>query len=364
MKKMLLIAIMFAVVLSISVPFAFAADGETKSVQYYDYGGIVLPCIDEIWDKENYPYVAIIGTTDSYAAIYFSNYKTYYSSSSDELVTAKGSASRYYWAVLSGNSYSNVLYGEVQWSVSAPIEGDDVDSVTVSNRSVWANYDITSNAGGVYCSASDPVIDKLVEYETNPAPAAPLYDYGGIVVPDISSCDAYDINAYPYVLLFRTGEQIHLRFFNVPFDIKPSGSYLYIRAAADGQQIKIQRSVNYLLNGYEWGTAEPADIAATNMIKSLKDEDFNDEKFAGHLIWANCDLSDADGFVYYRSVAPIPVDENSEPSIPDNIGTIVDSSTHWINALAAAITGTPFIFAFVLVAFVGISIRIICRLRK
>lgn len=48
--------------------------------------------------------------------------------------------------------------------------------------------------------------------------------------------------------------------------------------------------------------------------------------------------------------------------IMENVGTIVENSITWISDFASVITSNPLILAFVLVAFVGLSVGLIRRL--
>lgn len=48
--------------------------------------------------------------------------------------------------------------------------------------------------------------------------------------------------------------------------------------------------------------------------------------------------------------------------IMTNVGEIVSASIDWITDFANVITGNPIILAFVLVAFVGLSVGLIRRL--
>lgn len=50
------------------------------------------------------------------------------------------------------------------------------------------------------------------------------------------------------------------------------------------------------------------------------------------------------------------------PDIMSNVGEIVTASIDWITDFVNVITGNPLILAFVLVAFVGLSVGLIRRL--
>lgn len=364
MKKVFLILLIILIVLSFSIPFAYASDGDTKAVQFYNYSGIVMPDINEIWSKTEYPYVCILASGNLVAYVYFCNVPFVYNSDTDYIMTQPGAECSYYYGYLNGTEYTYVLRGDVQWQLSDIKTGSDLQCIKVGSKRSWSNHDIYySGDAQVYCAASEPVIDKVVDYEVNPV-LAPMYDYGGIVVPDISTSDAYNLTDYPYILMYQSGQSIYIYFANVPFYIQSSVNtgYLYIRSSAAGQYIRISRNINYLLNGFEWGTADPTNVSAGYTYRSFKDDDFSNGILDGQLIWSNVNLVGTDGFVYYRTVLPFLVDDT--PDIIDNVDTMVNSSIHWINSLSFAIVQTPFIFAFVLVAFVGLSIRIILRLKK
>lgn len=293
-KRVILIFMVLVIIFSICVPFASAAEGETKSVQYYNYNGIIIPSIDAIWDKANYPYVFIVGTTDSAVYVYFLNAPAWYGNSIDSMCTKINGECTYYYASISGNDKEYMLHGDCQWDISDVKTVNDGTFIRVGNRSVWSNHDVM-NTDNAYCYiyASEPVVDKLVEYETNPAPAAPLYDYGGFVVPNIESCESYDLDQFPYVAVFEASGYMILYLSDVPFVTK-NGSF---RTEEPGNYIRIQRKVNYLSNGYGWGSGV---VKASTGVKTLV--------FSNDPIWINCDVYDTNGDLYYTSVPPVPVD--------------------------------------------------------
>lgn len=362
MKKILSIALIVAVVLSITVPFASAAD--KVSVQFYNYGGIVIPDINEIWDKEAYPYV-LIRLMSSKIYVYFHDKPLYYDANKEDILTCKTDKTSLLRAELTYDEYNYILWGDVQWELTEYTRDPSYGLVTsIGDHLYWSNYDIKNDdTDEIFLSASAPVIDKVVEYNSKYMSFAPVYDYGGTLLPDLSYIGYYDLETYPYIVITGNEYLVRVYFFGAPVTITKEGSSYYLNVDAGSTYVICSGKFNEFLNGYtEYGSGTINTTSSGKLIQS------------GGVRWANFDFVDVDGTAR-PSVPPVLVSTfvgdgdsgNNDVSVSDyiyNVDAIVDHSTHWINALAAAITGTPFILAFVLVAFVGVSIRIICRLRK
>lgn len=297
-KRIILIFMVIVIIFSISVPFASAADGETKSVQYYNYNGIVIPDISEIWDKDAYPYV-LIYREGAVVYVNFLDLPLYVSSSGGALCSNADAESK--CLIVKLNVYTEnqfILGGEVQWHISDPVAVIDKFFIRPSEHTAWCNVDLYYPGGIVLgYETTEPVIDKLVEYSTDITPSAPLYDYGGLVVPSIETLEDYDLSLYPYVVLRNNGASAVLTVSTVPFVVKNSSSNKYVYTSAAGSYATASRNIVEMFNGKAWGKASSYTKDAPTMIGN-----------AAQLVWSNCDIYHEDGTLFYTSVAPVPVD--------------------------------------------------------
>ena len=350
MKKVFLFLLIISIVFSFAVPFAYASDRETKEVQFYNYNGAIVPDITEVWDSDEFPYALLRSYSSSDTVyIWFSDRPIKYNSA---FYTDIDVETKYYQVTLTGTPDDYISQGEVEWRRgSVKVSSGRTQLSTYSSSNIyWSNEDIAylNDSQNIFLFAFASIFDKTVSYSVNSFYVVSLYDYNGIVVPDITTLDNYDLSSYPYVCLGKSGVNVTLMLFqSAPY---VNGNYLI--ASSNGIQIRCTRSLNYFANGLPWGSGEVRELSA----------DYSAGYFGGEERWSNVDLSDKDGNIVYTYVAPVPI--INDVSYLDNADVMVNSSTHWINALAVSITQTPFILAFVLVAFVGLSIRIILRLKK
>lgn len=299
-KRIILIFMVLVIIFSISVPFASAADGETKSVQYYNYNGIVIPDITPVWNEQEYPYVLMYRPTSiTEIRIYFSSRPLVYDYTEKYFCTDDTGNTNYYIVYLPLEEYDYIFCGDVAWKVGNPYL--DVSYKTLQSYfascKYWSNYDIDGLNDGeeIFLHASEPVLDKLVDYNVEPSYAAALFDYNGIVVPNIETLEQYNLSDYPYVFMWEKDGKVCLRLLkDKPFYGK--NGYLYY--SSSGYEISCTRTLCAFSNGLPWGSGNEKAVTANRLVFAVDDR----------VYWANCDIYDTDGTLFYTSVAPVPVD--------------------------------------------------------
>ena len=112
----------------------------------YLYNGVELPALPG-WDKETYPYAAVIKFTNGTIPL-----EIRFLVSTSPMVNTAGNM------VKTEKPCVRWSYGEAEWTdkTEHPDTGDGTVIVTMSGA-IWANHDILKNDGTVYLAASEPV---------------------------------------------------------------------------------------------------------------------------------------------------------------------------------------------------------------
>lgn len=142
----------------------------------YLYNGVELPALPE-WDKEKYPYAAIVETI----LLLFGDIKLLYFSSTPLAFSADGGAStKVLKATDNGHGVKYVIdpsQNHTEWTYSEDVELVSGESVTIvtggltSGGSVtWCNYDMTNyEDGSLHLAASDPVPVGVLSWQKHDA---------------------------------------------------------------------------------------------------------------------------------------------------------------------------------------------------
>lgn len=117
---------------------------ESKEPVAYLYNGVRMPPLPD-WDKEKYPYAAImLVVEDSYVFRVFPE-GAYYS--------ATGGGNRTFRHDGTTMSANILMSGSASWNELKESEGGFIHL----NKTIWSNFDLLNADGSVYLAASDPI---------------------------------------------------------------------------------------------------------------------------------------------------------------------------------------------------------------
>lgn len=366
LRKIFVILLVIAIVAAVAAPFALAAEA-TVPVQFYDYGGISLFDIDEIWDKEKYPYCVIQSNSNSTTGIYFFDNVIYYDSSTAKLVTDADVVTNFCQYLIASDPSSMLLWGEFKrtyyFERCVEYRAFNITSIPNPNNTVepcWSNFDIKYLDGSqVFCAASERSLGEVIEYNAKYTSFAPVYDYGGVLLPDINSISAFDISEYPYSAIRYVSENtmlgVSVYFFDKPIDITVVGNKWQFHVTEDTNYLRFSGCYNSILNGvYNYDYRIYAKTLAAGKYIDLSD-----------LHWANHDIV-SNGETIYKTVAPKLCDPNSsgDVNIMNEADAVVTTSTNLVSQFVDVVTGTPVLLAFVIVLFVCYGVRLISKFRS